>query len=128
MTTVSAAMPRSGSPPMKFPERRRFTAMSPSASAVSWGGRDDSARRAQFSARRRVGTFMEDGASLYGRLSVAGAAATDHARWRSLDAVRALAALMVLASHAYLLGGRVHPSGGAIARSTAALADGVWLF
>ncbi len=64
---------------------------------------------------------------MYGRLSVPGAAATNHERWASVDAVRALAALMVLAAHAYQLGGpRIAGTG--TGRVTGALADGVWLF
>ena len=38
--------------------------------------------------------------SVYARLSVPGAAATHHERWVSVDALRAIAALMVLVSHA----------------------------
>jgi peptidoglycan/LPS O-acetylase OafA/YrhL len=40
---------------------------------------------------------------LYSRLSVPGASVTHHERWVSVDALRAIAALMVLVSHAGLL-------------------------
>ena len=40
---------------------------------------------------------------LYSRLSVPGASVTHHERWISVDALRAIAALMVLVSHAGLL-------------------------
>jgi peptidoglycan/LPS O-acetylase OafA/YrhL len=54
--------------------------------------------------------WRESRERVYRRLSVSGAAATDHARWASIDAVRALAALMVLASHGHPLGGPVVPN------------------
>src|SRR5436190_6048146 len=73
-----------------------------------------------------MGVERDDG-RLYRRLSVSGAAATDHARWASIDAVRALAALMVLAAHANRLGGPVLP-GGLTQRAVGSLAGGVWLF
>jgi len=65
------------------------------------------------------------GTSLYTRLSVPGAEITDHRRWASLDALRAIAALMVLASHAILLG-PAYPDGPA--KHLARLGVGVWIF
>ncbi len=63
--------------------------------------------------------------SLYTTLSVPGAEVTDHRRWASLDALRAVAALMVLASHAILLG-PAYPEGPA--KYLARLGVGVWIF
>lgn len=62
---------------------------------------------------------------LYARLSVPGASVTHHQRWSSVDALRAIAALMVLASHAPLLGPS-QPAG--LARYTTRLGVGVWIF
>ena len=62
---------------------------------------------------------------LYTRLSVPGAAVTDHRRWASVDALRALAALMVLVSHAPQLGGH-DPVG--LAKLAPRLGVGVWIF
>lgn len=68
--------------------------------------------------------------SVYDELSVAGGAATRRHRSRELDALRALAVLMVLAGHAYLLGGTAPP------HTSRAVEDvlitnggaGIWLF
>ncbi len=57
---------------------------------------------------------------------MSGAAATDHRRWASIDAIRAVAALSVLTAHAYLYGGV--PTDSTTGRVADALADGVWLF
>jgi peptidoglycan/LPS O-acetylase OafA/YrhL len=66
---------------------------------------------------------------LYARLSVPGAAATGHARWADVDALRAIAALMVLAAHAFVLGGAaLPPASNATYTAANSLADGVWLF
>jgi peptidoglycan/LPS O-acetylase OafA/YrhL len=62
---------------------------------------------------------------LYARLSVPGAAATHHARWVGVDALRAIAALMVLASHAPFLGAQ-DPVGPA--KLASRLGVGVWIF
>lgn len=62
---------------------------------------------------------------LYSRLSVPGAAVTQHRRWASVDALRAIAALMVLASHAEFLGPTQNTS---LARQLARLGVGVWIF
>jgi peptidoglycan/LPS O-acetylase OafA/YrhL len=52
--------------------------------------------------RDRITPLQAVGERLYGRMSVDGAAALGHKRSGNLDAVRAIAALMVLAGHAYL--------------------------
>lgn len=62
---------------------------------------------------------------LYARLSVPGAAATHHQRWASVDALRAIAALMVLASHAPWLGPSQHVG---LAKEVPRLGVGVWIF
>jgi peptidoglycan/LPS O-acetylase OafA/YrhL len=62
---------------------------------------------------------------LYARLSVPGPAVTHHQRWVSVDALRAIAALMVLASHGPLLG-LSQPVG--LAKLTTRLGVGVWIF
>jgi peptidoglycan/LPS O-acetylase OafA/YrhL len=63
--------------------------------------------------------------SVYARLSVPGASVTQHQRWASVDALRAIAALMVLASHAPSLG----PGHQAfLARELPRLGVGVWIF
>jgi peptidoglycan/LPS O-acetylase OafA/YrhL len=70
------------------------------------------------------------GESIYARLSVEGGAATQRHRSRELDAVRAVAVLMVLAGHAYLVGGVAPP------HTSTSLKDilivnggaGIWLF
>src|SRR5436309_6084224 len=70
------------------------------------------------------------GATVYSRLSVPGAAATDHRRSANLDVVRAVAALMVLAAHAVALS--VGPGNPSLPRwadtAVAFLSNGVWLF
>jgi acetyltransferase len=48
------------------------------------------------------------GEALYGRLSVDGAAALEHRRSANFDAVRAIAALMVLGGHAYVFSSPGH--------------------
>jgi len=66
---------------------------------------------------------------LYGRLTVAGAAATQHERWEDVDALRAVAALSVLAAHSFLLGGSHPPAQSAASYAVSnAIACGVWLF
>ncbi len=62
---------------------------------------------------------------LYSRLSVPGAAVTQHRRWASVDALRAIAALMVLASHAVWLGPSRHIG---LAKELPRLGVGVWIF
>jgi peptidoglycan/LPS O-acetylase OafA/YrhL len=62
---------------------------------------------------------------LYSRLSVPGASATHHERWISVDALRAIAALMVLVSHAGALA-LVEPTG--VAKHASRLGVGVWIF
>jgi peptidoglycan/LPS O-acetylase OafA/YrhL len=62
---------------------------------------------------------------LYARLSVPGAAVTQHQRWASVDALRAIAALMVLASHAPWLG-PTRPV--AVEKVVPRLGVGVWIF
>jgi peptidoglycan/LPS O-acetylase OafA/YrhL len=61
----------------------------------------------------------------YERLSVPGAAVTQHRRWASIDALRAIAALMVLASHAPALG-PANPIG--LSKESTRLGIGVWIF
>jgi peptidoglycan/LPS O-acetylase OafA/YrhL len=68
---------------------------------------------------------MSDRPGLYARLSVPGAAVTHHERWVSVDALRAIAALMVLVSHAILLGPHA-PEG--VAKLASRLGVGVWIF
>jgi peptidoglycan/LPS O-acetylase OafA/YrhL len=68
--------------------------------------------------------------TLYSRLSVPGAAATDHRRSANLDVVRAVAALMVVVAHAVAFS---VPGPGANlplwARDAVAfLSNGIWLF
>lgn len=58
-------------------------------------------------------------------MSVPGASATHHQRWASVDALRAIAALMVLASHAPWLGPTQHVG---IAKEAPRLGVGVWIF
>jgi peptidoglycan/LPS O-acetylase OafA/YrhL len=72
-----------------------------------------------------VPTQRGDNQGVYSRLSVPGAAVTDHQRWVSVDALRALAALMVLASHAVLLGPSQTEG---VARLFPRLGVGVWIF
>src|SRR3954454_14857883 len=62
---------------------------------------------------------------LYARLSVPGPSVTQHQRWASVDALRAIAALMVLASHAPLLA--LAETTGA-AKNVSRLGVGVWIF
>jgi peptidoglycan/LPS O-acetylase OafA/YrhL len=62
---------------------------------------------------------------LYSRLSVPGASVTHHERWVSVDALRAIAALMVLVSHAGLLA-LAEPVG--VAKQASRLGVGVWIF
>jgi peptidoglycan/LPS O-acetylase OafA/YrhL len=62
---------------------------------------------------------------LYSRLSVPGASVTHHERWISVDALRAIAALMVLVSHAGLLA-LAEPTG--VAKHLSRLGVGVWIF
>ncbi len=62
---------------------------------------------------------------LYSRLSVPGAAVTQHRRWASVDALRAIAAIMVLASHAPWLGPSRHIG---LAKELPRLGVGVWIF
>lgn len=62
---------------------------------------------------------------LYSRLSVPGAAVTQHRRWASVDALRAIAALMVLASHAVFLGPTQNLP---LSRELTRLGVGVWIF
>jgi peptidoglycan/LPS O-acetylase OafA/YrhL len=62
---------------------------------------------------------------LYSRLSVPGASVTHHERWVSVDALRAIAALMVLVSHAGLLA-LAEPTG--LAKHLSRLGVGVWIF
>jgi peptidoglycan/LPS O-acetylase OafA/YrhL len=62
---------------------------------------------------------------LYSRLSVPGAAVTQHRRWASVDALRAIAALMVLASHSVFLRPTQNTP---LARELARLGVGVWIF
>ena len=67
--------------------------------------------------------------TLYSRLSVPGAAATDHRRSANLDVLRAIAALMVVAAHAFALSVRApagHPRWADDAVSF--LSNGIWLF
>jgi peptidoglycan/LPS O-acetylase OafA/YrhL len=68
---------------------------------------------------------MEKRPDLYSRLSVPGPAVTHHERWVSVDALRAIAALMVLASHAPLLGA-AEATG--LAKQAPRLGVGVWIF
>jgi peptidoglycan/LPS O-acetylase OafA/YrhL len=58
-------------------------------------------------------------------MSVPGAAVTHHQRWASVDALRAIAALMVLVSHAPWLGPTQHVG---IAKEAPRLGVGVWIF
>jgi acetyltransferase len=67
-----------------------------------------------------------DSKSVYARLAVPGAAATDHIRSKRIDAIRAIAALGVLASHAPKLGEGGYSSDSALL--VGRLASGVWLF
>jgi peptidoglycan/LPS O-acetylase OafA/YrhL len=60
---------------------------------------------------------------LYARLSVPGASVTHHERWVSIDALRAIAALMVLVSHVVVVS---QPDG--IAKHVSRLGVGVWIF
>ena len=62
---------------------------------------------------------------LYSRLSVPGAAVTQHRRWASVDALRAIAALMVLASHAVFIGPTQNTP---LSRELTRLGVGVWIF
>jgi peptidoglycan/LPS O-acetylase OafA/YrhL len=62
---------------------------------------------------------------VYSRLSVPGASVTHHERWVSVDALRAIAALMVLVSHAGLLA-LTEPVG--LAKQASRLGVGVWIF
>ncbi|HEY4825122.1 MAG TPA: acyltransferase [Solirubrobacteraceae bacterium] len=62
---------------------------------------------------------------LYSRLSLPGAAVTQHRRWASVDALRAIAALMVLASHAEFLGPTQSTT---LSRQVSSLGVGVWIF
>jgi peptidoglycan/LPS O-acetylase OafA/YrhL len=64
--------------------------------------------------------------SVYARLSVPGAAATHHERWVSVDALRAIAALMVLVSHAP----EIAPNQPVdlVAKGAARFGVGVWIF
>src|SRR4051794_36617692 len=62
---------------------------------------------------------------LYARLSVPGPSVTHHQRWASVDALRAIAALMVLASHAPLLA-LAETTG--VAKNVSRLGVGVWIF
>ena len=71
------------------------------------------------------GSRAAAGMSIYTRLTVPGAEVTDHKRWASVDALRAVAALMVLASHAILLG-PAYPDGPA--KYLTRLGVGVWIF
>jgi peptidoglycan/LPS O-acetylase OafA/YrhL len=72
---------------------------------------------------------MRRSPSAYSRLSVAGAAATDHRRSANLDVVRAVAALMVVVAHSIAFavpdGARLSPWAG---RSVSFLSNGIWLF
>jgi peptidoglycan/LPS O-acetylase OafA/YrhL len=68
----------------------------------------------------------EHAPGLYSRLSVPGAAVTHHQRWASVDALRAVAALMVLASHTPGLGLSTHYSG--LTKQLPRLGVGVWIF
>src|SRR4051794_31497697 len=86
-------------------------------------------RRAR-SLGRRPPRSARMSSSLYSRLSVPGAAATDHRRSANLDVVRAIAALMVLVAHAVVLSvgaGSAHLSRTA-GDTVAFLSNGVWLF
>jgi peptidoglycan/LPS O-acetylase OafA/YrhL len=65
-------------------------------------------------------------AGLYSRLSVPGASATHHERWVSVDALRALAALMVLVSHAPQLAPEQPVD--LVAKAAPRLGVGVWVF
>ena len=67
---------------------------------------------------------------LYRRLSVEGGAATERRRSRDLDAVRAIAVLMVVAGHAYLLGGVAPPHTSHAVKDALVNAGGhgIWLF
>lgn len=62
---------------------------------------------------------------LYSRLSVPGASITHHERWISVDALRAIAALMVLVSHVGLLA-LAEPAG--VTKHLSRLGVGVWIF
>jgi peptidoglycan/LPS O-acetylase OafA/YrhL len=62
---------------------------------------------------------------MYTRLSVPGAAVTHHQRWASVDALRAIAALMVLASHAPWLAASQSST---LPRLMPRLGLGVWIF
>jgi peptidoglycan/LPS O-acetylase OafA/YrhL len=66
-----------------------------------------------------------DRRDLYARLSVPGAAVTHHQRWASVDALRAIAALMVLASHAPQLGPSQQVG---LLKEAPRLGVGVWIF
>jgi len=68
--------------------------------------------------------------SVYGRLSVEGGAATVRRRSRDLDAMRAIAVLMVLAGHAYAIGGAIpaHTSTAPTDMVVNAGGAGIWLF
>ena len=77
--------------------------------------------------RHALGRSHDATGGLYDRLSVAGAAATDHERWASLDTLRAIAALMVLTAHARFLGMSSQDKS-LTAQVFDAFASGVWLF
>jgi acetyltransferase len=75
----------------------------------------------------RVTPLQELGERLYGRMSVDGAAALGHTRSSNLDAVRAIAALMVLAGHAYVFS-VAHASEGEKSVVVKGLLSGIALF
>src|SRR4051794_36490215 len=100
------------------------------APATSRWRRPRETARSRAVASRRVEPVGTEGAvpkrpDLYSRLSVPGASVTHHERWVSVDALRAIAALMVLVSHAGLLA-LAQPVG--LAKQAPRLGVGVWIF
>jgi peptidoglycan/LPS O-acetylase OafA/YrhL len=69
---------------------------------------------------------MEKRPTIYSRLSVPGAAVTHHERWAGVDALRAVAALMVLVSHAPKLAPNQPVD--IVAKEAPRLGVGVWVF